>query len=189
MSRCVCGTVRRFFIRKKMPQTKSQKQKIIEVLREKIDRQKAMFFIDVKGLKVKDISALKKNLKAVEAQLQVAKKTLLGLVFQERAVDIKIKALPGQVALVLGFEDVAAPAKAIYEFSQKNKLAILILGGYMEGRFRSAEDVVMLAKLPTRQELFAKVVGSIAFPMTGLVSVLDGNIKGLIRVLAKAKTS
>ncbi len=164
-----------------MALNKSQKEKIVEGLKENVAKQKVMLFVDVKGLKVKDLSVLKKNLKSVDAKLQVVKKTLLELVYGEAKIGLKAKELSGQTALIFGFGDWIAPAKVVYEFSQKNSLSIL--GGYLEGETRSRDEVIILAKLPTRTELLARIVGSIAAPLSGFVSVLENNIKGLIVAL------
>lgn len=169
-----------------MPQTKAQKQKIVEGLKDKMARQKAMVFVDVKGMKVKELSLLKKQLKAVNAQLQVVKKTLLGLVFKQAGFDMNPKEFPGQLALVFAFGDEIAPAGTLYKFGKTNRF-LQIIGGYVEQRFRSAEEMTALAQLPSKQELLARAVGSIRAPLYGFAMVLQGNIKGLIYCLAKAK--
>lgn len=171
-----------------MPQTKAQKQKIVAELKDKLNRQKAMVFVDVKGVKVKELAALKRKLKEVDAQLQVIKKTLFGLACKEQGIGINPKELSGQIGLVFGFGDEVAPAKEVYNFAQTTP-ALQIVGGYMEGRLLSKDEALELAKLPTRQELLAKIVGSISSPLSGLVNLLGGNIKGLLYVLAKAKTT
>ncbi|MDP1538797.1 MAG: 50S ribosomal protein L10, partial [bacterium] len=75
----------------------------------------------------------------------------------------------------------------VYQFGLANE-KLKILGGFLEGKFKEAEEIIALAQLPTKEGLLAKLVGSIASPISGLINVLQGNIKGLITVLAKAKT-
>lgn len=170
-----------------MPLTKEQKQKIVEELKEKIDRQKSMVFVAIEGLKAVDIFDLRKKLGEENCQLQVIKKTLADIAFKKEKLEFDIKALEGQFALVFGFGDEISPAKTAYQFSLGNE-NLKILGGFFEDKFRSAEEIIALAKIPSKQELFAKVVGSISSPISGFVNVLQGNIKGLINVLTKAKT-
>lgn len=170
-----------------MALTKAQKQKIVEDLKEKIARQKTMIFVDFTGLKVKDLSNLRKKLRAVDSELKVAKKTLLGLVFKKAGLEIEAKKIKGEIALVLGYNDGLSPAKIIYQFSQENP-NLKILGGFFEKKFREAEEIITLAQLPAREELLAKLVGTISAPVSNLVNVLQGNIKGLIYVLTKVKT-
>jgi len=170
-----------------MPLTKEQKQKIVEELKEKIDRQKSMVFVAVEGLKAADIFDLRKKLGEADCQLQVIKKTLTDIAFKKEKLEFNIKELEGQFALVFGFGDEVSPAKIAYQFSLGNK-NLKILGGFFEDKFRSAEEIIALAKIPSKQELFAKVVGSISSPISGFVNVLQANIKGLIYVLKQAKT-
>ncbi len=170
-----------------MPLTKEQKQKIVEDLKEKIARQKAMIFVDFTGLKVKDLSNLRKKLRAVNSELKVAKKTLLGLVFKKAGLEIEAKKMKGEIALIFGYNDGLSLAKMIYQFAEANP-NLKILGGFFEKKFQEAEEIITLAQLPTREELLARLVGTISAPVSSLVRVLEGNIKGLIYILTKVKT-
>jgi large subunit ribosomal protein L10 len=172
-----------------MALTKVQKQKIIEELKEKIDRQKLIIFFDFTGLKVKDLSNLRKKLKKENAELKVAKKTLMAIAFKKlnESIAKNIKKLGGEIALVFGYQDIISPAKTLWQLS-KDFPNLKILAGFVENEFKTADEIITLAQLPTREELLAKLVGSIASPISGFVNVLQGNIKGLINVLAKVKT-
>jgi len=179
-----------------MPLTKEQKQKIVEDLTEKIARQKAMIFVDFTGLKVKDLSNLRKKLKAVNSELKVAKKTLLGLVFKKSGLEIEAKKIKGEIALIFGYNDGLSLAKMIYQFAEANP-NLKILGGFIESQkskvksqkyeFLGAEQIIELAKLPTKEELLVNLVRSIFAPVSNLVNVLQGNIKGLIYALSAIK--
>jgi large subunit ribosomal protein L10 len=189
---------RRFFITT-MALNKAQKQKIIDDLKDKIARQKAMVLVGITGLKVKDISDLRKKLKANDGNLKVAKKTLIERAFKESKLggeEDKSSSSPlvfdknkykEEVALAFGFKDEISPAKIVYQFGLASG-NLKILAGFLEGKFKEAEEIIALAQLPAKEELLAKLVRSIASPISGLVDVLQGNIKGLITVLAKAKT-
>jgi large subunit ribosomal protein L10 len=169
-----------------MPLTKEQKEKIVKKLKENIANQKAMVFVSVKGLKASELFNLRKQLKESNCLLSVAKKTLLKIAFKENKTELNEKELEGQVALIFGFEDELAPAKTAYDFSLKNE-NLKILGGFLENEFRSREEVVVLAKIPSKQELLAKVIGSIKAPISGFANVLQGNIKGLVYLLSNIK--
>ena len=169
-----------------MPLTKEQKKKIVEDLKEKIARQKAIIFVDFSGLRVKDLSNLRKKLKAANSELKVTKKTLLDLVFKKTGLAIEAKKIKGEIALIFGYNDGLSLAKMIYQFSETNP-NLKILGGFFEKKFREAEEIITLAQLPTREELLAKLVGTIFAPVSNLVNVLQGNIKGLIYALSGIK--
>jgi len=167
--------------------TKVQKQKIIEELKEKIARQKAVIFVDFTGLKMKDIFDLRKKLKMVDSQLKIAKKTLAQIAFKEMGLKTEIKKLKGEIAFVFGLKDKISSAKTIFQFSQINP-NLKILGGFLENKFVEAEKIIELAKLPTREELLARLVGSISAPISNFVNVLEANIKGLVYILSRIKS-
>ena len=169
-----------------MPITKEKKNIILKNLEEKIEKQKVVIFTDFTGVKVKDLVNLRKNLKKVEGELKVAKKTLAKIALEKKGFTIDTKKLKGEMALVFGYNDQVAPAKTIYQFSKENP-SFKILGGFLENEYKEEKDIIELAKLPSREELLAKIVGSIASPMSGFVNVLQGNIKGLIYALSAIK--
>ncbi len=169
-----------------MALTKVQKEKVINDLKEKIAKQKAVVFAVITGLKVKDLANLRKDMKKKDCELKVAKKTLISSAFKQKKIDVNIKKLEGEIALGFGYKDEVLPFKTLYEFSKGNE-NLKILGGFFEDKFRSAEEIIALAKIPSKQELFAKVVGSISSPISGFVNVLQGNIKGLVYVLTQIK--
>ena len=148
-----------------------------------------MILVDFTGLKVKDLFDLRKKLRAVNSQLKVEKKTLLNLVLKDYDVDFtqKIDKFKTQIAVVFGFEDPISPAKTLYQFSLGNP-NLKILTGYFEKEVKEKEEIITLAQLPTKEELLARLVGSVSSPISNFINVLEANIKGLLYVLAKAKT-
>jgi len=169
-----------------MALTKEQKKKILDDLKEKIAKQKAMVFVDFTGLKVKDLSSLRKKLKAIDNELRVAKKTLFCLALKEKKLEMAKEKLKGEIAIVFGYRDELSLAKTVYQFSQENP-NLKILGGFLENKFREAEKIITLAQLPTKEELLVSLVRSINAPISGFVNVLGGNIKGLIYALSVIK--
>ena len=169
--------------------TKAQKQVILNQLAENLAKQQAMVFVDYKGLKVKDMLDLRERLKQVGSKLVVAKKTLLSRVMKEKGIGIDLKGMAGQIGAIFAFEDSLAPMKTTNTFAKTNE-NLKIVGGYFENEIQSAATIVAIASLPGREELLAKLVGTLAAPISGLASVLQGNIKGLVYVLAqRAKTN
>ena len=170
-----------------MALTKEKKQKIVADLKDKISKHKAIVFISITGLKVKDFFELRKKLKIVDANLTVSKKTLIEKAFKESNIDFDKNSHKEELAFVFGFKDEVSPAKAVYQFSKENE-KLKILGGFLEGKIKESEEMIVLAQLPAKDELLAKLVGSIASPVSSFVRVLQGNIKGLVTVLSKIKT-
>ena len=171
-----------------MALTKKQKKEILDDLKDKIAQQKAIVFVDYTGLKVKDLSKLRKKLRESDSLFRVAKKTLLRIAFKDSKSSLadEVEKLEGQIGIIFGFEDEISPAKISYKFS-KDIENLKILGGSVEGNFIGREQVLELAKIPGREELLGRLVGSISAPASNLVSVLQGNIKGLIFALSAIK--
>ena len=169
-----------------MALTKEQKKKIIEELKENILKQKAIIFVDFSGLKTRSLSNLRKELKTSESQLKVAKKTLTKIAFEKSGLKIGLENLKGELALVFCYKEAISPSKILWRFSQENP-NLKILGGILEGEFTEGEKIIELAKLPERKELLRQLVNSVSAPISNFVNVLQGNIKGLIYVLAKVK--
>ena len=126
-------------------------------------------------------------MKNIDANIQVAKKTLAEIALKDKKLDFDKNKFKEEIGFVFAFGDEIGTAKAVYKFSKEAE-GLKILGGYLENEFKEAEYVIDLAQLPTRDELLAKLVGTISNPISGLVNVLQGNIKGLLQVLSQAKT-
>lgn len=169
-----------------MALTKLQKQKIIDDLKTKIEKQKSIVFANFKGLKVKDLSNLRKEMKEKDCELKVAKKSLLSLIFKQKKIDVDIKKMAGEIALGFGYKDEILPFKTLYDFSRENE-NIKIIGGLIGKDIFDKEKALELGQLPSKQELLARLVGSVSSPLSGMVNVLQGNIKGLMYILKQIK--
>jgi len=169
-----------------MPKSKQQKSEIVEALNDKISRAKSVVFAQYGALKVKDAENLRRDLKAENSEIYVAKKTLFNIAFKNSGLEnLNVRDYDGRVAAVFGYQDEVAPAKVIANFKKDKEKAdkINFLGGILESKVISAEQVTALAQLPSKQELYAKMVGSLNAPISGFVNVLAGNLRGLVTVL------
>jgi len=169
-----------------MPLNKTQKQKILDALAEKIEKQKAIVFADFKGLKVKNLSLLRKEMKKKECELKVAKKTLISAALKAKNIEADVKKMEGEIVLGFSYKDEISPFKLLYEFSKNNE-NLKILGGLIGKEVISKEKAVVLGQLPSRDELLARMVGSLASPISGMVNVLQGNLRNLVYVLSQIK--
>jgi large subunit ribosomal protein L10 len=167
--------------------SKKQKQEIINNLVDKLSRQKAVIFSDYTGLKVSQIQELRRELREKGIDYQVAKKTLIDLALEKAGFkNVRVKELPGQIALVFGYQDEVLPAKILYNFAKGNE-SLKILAGLVQGEYLESEAVINLAKLPSREELLAKLVSNVGAPLAGLINTLQGNLRKLIFILKNLK--
>ena len=165
-------------------QTKSQKSQIVDELQEKAASQKVVIFSDFHGLSVAKQQELRRALKKEEAEFKVAKKTLIQRAFDAAKVHFPFLDYKGELGVVFGFGDEVAPAKFLHKFSRSNPDSLKIIGGVLGGRELSKQEVVALAKLPSKQELLGQLVGVIVSPIRGLMNVLNGNQRKLVVALA-----
>jgi large subunit ribosomal protein L10 len=167
--------------------TKQQKIELVKDLTEKIKVAKTAIFVDFKGLKVKDSTDLKKALRAEGVDYVVVRKTLLDIALKNAGIEeISTKTMDGQVALSLSNTDEVSGAKIIDTFAKTNE-NIKMLGGVLGKQVMTAAEVKALAKIPSKEELLAKLVGTLNAPVSGFVNVLAGNLRGLVQVLNAIK--
>lgn len=166
-----------------MPKSKSQKEQIIKDLQDKLHKSKSMVFANFDGLKVADATELKRECRKEGMEYLVAKKTLFQRALKDSGLEnVGPENLSGSLAVIMGYEDEVAPAKTVSKFAKTHE-ALKIIGGVLENKFVDVTVVSNLSKLPSKQELIARVVGSVRAPLSGLVNVLQGNLRGLVYVL------
>jgi len=178
-----------------MPLSRSQKKEIIEDLESRLSRQKAVIFTNIQGLKVKDLTKLRKLLKEKGIDYKMVKKTLLKTAFKktfpaaapDNIGSFDPRNIEGEIAVAFGYKDEILPAKILYKFSIENE-NLKIAGGIIAQRFFAKEELISLAKLPSREELLAKLAGTIASSFVGFINVLQGNAKKLVYILSNIKS-
>jgi len=167
-----------------MPKSKEQKRDILQNLKNKINSSKSIIFTNFEGLGVKENEEIRNRLKQEGGEYYVPKKTLLKMALEENQISqVNPRDIEGKLAVVFGYEDEVIPAKVVDEFREKYEGKIAFAGGILENNFLSPEKVGELAQLPGKQELHAKLVGTLASPMSGLVSTMSGNMRNLVYAL------
>lgn len=172
-----------------MALTRKQKEDIFSLVSDKLKKQKSLAFTDFHGLSVANMSELKRKMKKAGAEYKVVKKNILAKAIEKSDIkDFDAKKLEGSVGVTFSYEDEVAPVKALYDFvKEKNLEGFKIVGGVLENKFLTSNEVVALAKLPSKQELLAKLVSQMNAPISGFVNALAGNIKNLAYVLNAIK--
>lgn len=172
-----------------MGKTRTVKAAEIEKLQQALGSARGVAFVNFAGLSVKEVTALRRACRAAGVTYLVAKKTLLRLALDRVPHDAAFDArdLPGGVAAVCGMTDEVAAAQTIQGFA-KDHPALTFVGGLLPGRagwqFMTAAEVAAVAALPGRQELLARLVGTLAAPLRGLAGALSGQLRSLVQVLS-----
>ena len=162
-----------------MPNVKNQETLV--KIKEDLNGVSAVWVVDYCGLSVKEIQALRSEIREAGASLKVYKNTLMHIALAEAELPTLEDMLEGPSAFVFAGEDVAAAAKAVKNFAKTNK-NLEIKGGLMEGAAVSAAEVEAIASLPSREELIAQIAGAISGDARGLAVALNGVPSGLAQV-------
>jgi len=169
-----------------MPKSREQKNDTLKKLKTVFEQAKAVVFANFKGMKVSEITKVRRESKKSQSEFIVAKKTLFRKALSESGLEgIDVKAMDGQVSIIASQGDEIAPAKIAAKYAKGENFSIL--GGIMEKKFIDSEQIKALSALPNREGLLAQLVGTMNAPISGLVNVLAGNIRGLVTVLNALK--
>lgn len=149
-----------------------QKEETVKKLAEELKDTKIILLTDYRGITVEDVTKLRKELRDANAEYKVIKNNIV-----KRALELNGESglddlLEGPTAVITSKEDYLAPAKAIYNFTKNNDF-YKIKGGIIEGKVMTAEEIITLAKLPSRQELLAKLAGALLGNITKLAVALN----------------
>jgi len=164
----------------------TEKKHAVSELKKKLDDSTVTILADFKGMRVKDVTLLKKQLRTVSAKFLVAKNTLMNKAIESGALDeLKIH-LSGPTAVIIGTKDPVESIKILTKFISENEKPKIKIGVF-DGRIASAQEIVAISKLPPRRELIANALGAMKAPITGLVFVLSGNLRKLVYALSAIK--
>jgi large subunit ribosomal protein L10 len=163
---------------------KSDKEKVVTDLTEKLRGAETMIVADYRGLTMPQIDALRTKLVANGAKFTVVKNTLTRRAAEAAGADALLALLegPSAIAFVEAEGDAVAVAKALADSARDTKV-LEIKGGVMQGRVITGDDVDALAKLPPLDVLRGQVIGAIIAPLNaiaGLVNAPLQNLYGLI---------
>lgn len=162
---------------------REEKVNIIKELADKLSRSQAGVVTSYQGLPTPELVKLRHQLKEAGVELRVVKNTLARRAVQGTDKEFLAKHLDGALALVLGYGDVVAPAKALSEYIRGSGVGMTVAGGFLSGRWLSMGEVSMLAALPSREVLLGKVMAGMQSPIYGLVSSLTSPLLGMAWVL------
>lgn len=164
------------------------KRETIDSLVELLKKSNAVFIAEYRGLTVAKISDCRRRIRQSGGEMKVCKNTLMRIALKECDMPLASEIDFGPNGYVLSYGDVAAVAKAIRDFSkEKGNEALVVKGAILDGQILSKEQVFALADLPSKEALIAQVVGTIAAPLRGLVTVLSGPSRGLVTAFAQIK--
>ncbi|MCL1857617.1 MAG: 50S ribosomal protein L10 [Oscillospiraceae bacterium] len=167
-----------------MPNAKvlEEKKQLVANLADKFKNSAAGVLVDYQGINVEQDTKLRVELREAGVDYFVFKNTLARLAVKECGFDELLPVLEKMTAIAVSVKDPVAPAKILTSYAAKIE-TFNIKAGFVDGTVIDAQSVKQLATLPSKEELVAKILGSLQSPIYGLVNVLNGNLRGLACVL------
>ncbi|MFW5719298.1 50S ribosomal protein L10 [Halanaerobium saccharolyticum] len=163
-----------------------EKEAVVKELTDKFSSAKSLVITDYLGLNVAEMTELRSKLREAGVEFKVVKNTLATIAANDVEMEEMTEYFSGPTAIAFGEDDAVSPAKVLVEFAKDHEV-LEIKAGLLNGEIISKEKVESLAEIPSREELLAKAFASMKAPLSGLVNVLQGNIRGLVQVLNQIK--
>ena len=166
--------------------TKAFKNDKVALIKEKIDKAQVAVVSEYTGLSVEEITKLRRQLQKEGGDYMVTKNTLAKIAIKGTPYEVLAETLKGPIAIAFGFTDQVAPAKVLSKFIKDTKKGEIIAAA-MDGQLMSAEEAKALANLPSREELYAKMLGCINSPASGIANSVNAVMSSLVRAVAAVR--
>jgi large subunit ribosomal protein L10 len=148
------------------------KKPIIEEIQSSIKDAKSVVVVDYRGLTVEQDTRLRKTLRENNITYKVYKNTMINFAIQGTEFEGLAPYLEGPTAIAISTEDATAPARAICKFA-KEAPKLEVKAGIVEGTAYDAAGITQIASVPSKEELLAKLLGSMKSPISNLARVLN----------------
>ena len=167
--------------------TRLRKEETLDKLVASFGSAKSVVFAKNSGLSVADTKQLRSTLREENVTFTVAKKTL----FQKAAESANcegfdLSILEGAIGAAVSSEDEVVAAKMIATFAKKND-KLEIIAGIVDGKFLGTKEIAALSSMPSKEELYAQLLGSMQAPISGFVGISSNLITGLVRTLDQVR--
>jgi len=162
---------------------RDNKKQIVTELHEKLDRAKAAFLADFRGMTVEQATTLRDDLRKVNVEYKVVKNTLLELAVKETDKESLTAHFAGPTAIALTYDDPVSAAKVLSKYAKEQAAVFKLKAGVLTGKPMSVADIQALADLPSREVLIAKLLGTLNAPITNFVGVLAAVPGSFVRAL------
>ena len=149
-----------------------QKEEEVNKLAEKMKDAKLVLFTDYRGINVEDVTKLRATLRKTNTEYTIVKNNISRRALEKCEVQGLEEAVEGPTAVIIGKNDYLEPAKAIYEYTKGHDF-YKIKGGIIEGKVMTAEEIITLAKLPSRETLIGMLAGGLLGTISKLAVAID----------------
>lgn len=162
--------------------TKAFKANKIESIKEQLKKAQVAIVTEYRGFSVEEITKLRRELQKEDGEYMVTKNTLAKIAVKGTEFEVLSDVLKGPIALAFGFKDQVSPAKIMANFIKAAKKGEIIAAA-LDGKLFSAAEAKALANLPSREELYAKMLGCINSPASGIANSTNAVLTQLVRAM------
>ncbi len=166
--------------------TKAFKSDKIAQIKEKVEKAQVAIVTEYQGMSVEDITKLRRALQKEDGDYMVTKNTLAKIAVKGTEYELLTDLLTGPIAIAFGYDDQVMPAKALAKFIKETEKG-KIVGAVLDGKLLSADEAKALASLPSKQEIYAKMLGCINSPASGIANSINAVMSQLTRTMAAVR--
>ena len=166
-----------------MPTQKKIEQ--VEELANLFSNSDTIIIADYKGTSVAELSSLRKALNSSSSKFKIAKNTLAKLAAEKAEKNILADHINGPQGYILTNEDPSQVTKTLFEYTEKNSIEFVIKKGLLDNELVDESTLLKLSKLPSKEVLLSKLMGSMNSPLTNLVFVMNGTVQALATVIQR----
>lgn len=158
------------------------KESLVAEIKDRFNASEAVIMADYRGLTVKQMQMLRRQVREAGGEIKIYKNSLTEIAVRELALPSMDAYLEGPTAFVFIAEDAVAPAKALTAFAKANP-ALELKGGFVQNQVVDAAGVKAIATLPSREELIAKLLGTMLNPIVGFARTCNGTTEAFARTV------
>lgn len=165
----------------------AKKIETVDEITERLSRSSIIIGTDYRGMKAGEMTELRRRLREVKAEVRVVKNTLLHLAAERAGKAEAARVAEGPTAIIIGYGDVAEPAKVLTEHIRASRIPLALRSAYLEGQILNASQVQELANLPPREMLLGQAVGALWSPLVTFMGLLNATLRqfaGLVEARA-----
>ncbi|MDZ7780445.1 MAG: 50S ribosomal protein L10 [Gemmatimonadota bacterium] len=165
---------------------RTSKESFVTELRDRINRAPVLYLTDFTGLSVKQMTTLRRSLRDSGAEYVVVKNRLAMRALADTELPDISGSLEGPTGMVFGYEDAVGAAKAVTDFAKQHNERPVFKLGVLDSKVLAPEQITRIAKLPSKDELYAELAGAMEAPLTALAGALGAKLQetaGLVDAL------
>ncbi len=160
-----------------------QKEQKVQMIKEKLGQAQGFILTDFKGVTVKDISALRRKLRAEKVEYRIFKNNLARIAVSESGYAAIEKHMKGTTAIAIAYGDPIAPLKVLHEFEKVKKIPLK--AGVINGEIYDADQLTVMRNIPSMPQLRSMFLSVLQSPARGFVTVVSSGLRGIVQVLSQ----